>query len=104
MRNSGLSRVKREALLTFGKSLASTIRRFMFLGGINLKQFLSDYKEWHALVEGFCDVFLPFVKGHQPSKELKEAIEKEHHYYNVGRVLGFIAWVWFWIVIYKVVT
>jgi len=66
--------------------------------------FIDTPAEWHALVEGFCDVFFPFVKRYQPSKALKEAIESEHHYYNFGRVLGFIAWVWFWVGVYKVVT
>jgi len=74
------------------------------LNGINFKEFLNKPGEVHALVEGFCDVFFPFAKGYQPSKELKEAIEGEHHYYNVGRVLGFIALVWFGIGIYKVAT
>jgi len=71
--------------------------------GINFKEFLSTHKEWHALVEGFCDVFMPFVKRYEPSKELKENIQGEHHYYNAGRVIAFIAVVWFWIGVYKVV-
>jgi hypothetical protein len=69
-----------------------------------LKTFLNTADEWHAFIEGFCDIFFPFNKGYEPSNELKKAIQGEHHYYNGGRVVGFIAWVWFWIGIWKVVT
>jgi hypothetical protein len=71
---------------------------------LNIKNFINTANEWHAAVEGFCDVFFPFVKPYKPSDNLKKAIEDEHHYYNFGRVVGFIAWVWFWIGVYKVVT
>ena len=71
--------------------------------GINFKQFLSEYQEWHALVEGFCDGFFPFIKG-AISDGLKADLAKEHHYYRPGVILGIIAAVWFWIWIYKVVT
>lgn len=74
------------------------------LGGIKLKQFLSDYKEWHALVEGLCDGFLPFNNRYEPSKTLKEDIQNEHHYYRTGVVLGFIAFVFFGYGIYRMVT
>lgn len=69
-----------------------------------LYTFLSTPEEWHAFIEGFCDVFFPFVMRYHPSKDLREAIECEHHYYNFGRVVGFIALVWFAIGIYKVLT
>ena len=60
--------------------------------GLKISQFLNDYKEWHALVEGFCDGFWPFSKGSM-SKKLKEDIEGEHHYYRAGvcRRFGAIA-------------
>jgi len=71
--------------------------------GIKFREFLSTYQEWHALVEGFCDGFFPFINKYQPSKELKEAIEGEHHYYRPGVILGVIAVVIFWVIIYKVI-
>lgn len=73
----------------------------MFLGGVinNLSQFLSEYQEVHALVEGFCDGFFPFTKG-IISKELQKDIEAEHHYYRGGVVVGAIAAAWFWFGIY----
>jgi hypothetical protein len=74
----------------------------MFLGGLNLNQFLSEHEEWHALVEGFCDGFFPFIKG-VISDELKTDLGKEHHYYRPGVILGVIAAVWFWIGVYKAV-
>ena len=70
--------------------------------GINFRQFLSEYKEWHALIEGFCDGFFPISK-YKPSKELQTDIESEHHYYRTGVILGVIAAVWFWIGVYKAV-
>jgi len=76
----------------------------MFLGGINIREFLSTHKEWHALIEGFCDGFFPFINKHEASKELKESIQSEHHYYRPGVILGVIAAVWFWIGVWKVVT
>ena len=71
--------------------------------GINFKQFLSDYKEWHAAIEGFCDGFFPFTKG-VISNELKTELEGEHHYYRSGVILGVIAAVWFWVGVFKGVT
>ena len=71
--------------------------------GINFKEFLSTHEEWHSLVEGFCDGFFPFGNKYQPSKELKQAIEGEHHYYRSGFIVGVIAAVWFWIGVYKAV-
>ena len=63
----------------------------MFLGGINFKQFLSSYKEWHALVFGLCETMCPgearYVKM---SDDLKEQIETESHYYRSGRVAGYM--------------
>ena len=75
----------------------------MFLGGIKFKQFLSEHIEWHALVEGVCDGFFPFIKG-VISDELKTELKGEHHYYRAGVILGVIGAVWFWIGVYKFVT
>jgi len=74
------------------------------LKGINFREFLSDHKEWHAFVEGFCDGFCVWKVRYPMSDELKESTSKEHHYYNGGRVVGFIGLVWFWIGVYKAVT
>lgn len=71
--------------------------------GITPKQFLSTHQEWHAFAEGIFDGFFPFIKGSM-SKELKESLEGEHHYYRFGVVLGVIGFVWFWIGIWKFVT
>ena len=71
--------------------------------GLNIKQFLSEYQEWHALIEGFCDGFWPFSKG-KISKQLQEDIESEHHYYRAGVVLGVIGATWYWIGVYLFVT
>ena len=71
--------------------------------GINFRQFLSTYQEWHATIEGFCDGFFPFIKG-VISNKLKTELEGEHHYYRAGVILGVIAAVWFWIGVWKFVT
>jgi len=64
----------------------------MFIGGINFKEFLSDYKEWHALVFGFCETMCPGEPRYpNMTDELKEQIEGENHYYRSGRVMGYIA-------------
>ena len=76
----------------------------MFLGGINFKQFLSEHQEWHALVEGFCDGFCAWKMRCQMSADLKEKAECEHHYYNAGRVIGFIALVGFAVLVIKVLS
>jgi len=66
------------------------------LNGINFKEFLSDNKEWHALVFGFCETMCPGEPRYPKiSDELKEQIEDESHYYRFGRVMGYIARVGF---------
>lgn len=64
-----------------------------FLKGINPSAFLDCYQEWHAFVEGFCEVLCPWPAGHQPSGELLTDLRGDHHYYAFGRVLGVLAWV-----------
>jgi hypothetical protein len=63
-----------------------------FLKGINISAFLSCYQEWHALVEGFCEVLCPWPPKHEPSEELLTDLKGDHHYYMFGRALGVIAW------------
>jgi len=70
--------------------------------GINFKEFLNNHGEWHALVEGFCDGFFPFIRG-VISDKLKTELAGEHHYYRAGVIVGVIAAVWFWIGVYKAV-
>ena len=66
------------------------------LKGINLKEFLSDFKEWHALVFGVCETVCPGEPRYpKMSDELKEQIETESHYYRFGRVIGYISRVLF---------
>lgn len=65
----------------------------MFLSGIfgNLKEFMNDYKEWHAFVEGFSETFCFWRARHKLSGKLLKDLKGEHHYYVFGRVVGFIA-------------
>lgn len=65
-----------------------------FLKGINLPYFLDWHGEWHALVQGFCEVLCPWPPRHKDmTEELKGEITKEHHYYMTGRALGIPAWI-----------
>ena len=54
-----------------------------------LPYFLNWYGEWHSLLEGFADGFCPLRSRYVPNEELWADIECEHHYYGMGRVLGF---------------
>lgn len=68
----------------------------MFLGGIfkNLKEFVSDHREWHALVDGFGIVICPLpllLRGVR--KELVKEIAGELHYFLAGAILGVVTWV-----------
>ena len=62
------------------------------LKGIRLSAFLDCYQEWHALVEGLCEVLCPWPARYQPSDELLNDLKADHHYYVSGRALGIIAW------------
>ncbi|HEU65177.1 MAG TPA: hypothetical protein ENN57_00745 [Chloroflexi bacterium] len=71
-------------------------RKRGFMRGIwtSIPYFLNWYGEWHALIEGFCDGFCWFVKRkYKPDDDLKEDIQSEHHYYNIGLVLGLASFV-----------
>jgi hypothetical protein len=63
-----------------------------FLKGVKPTAFLDCIEEWHALVEGFCEVLCPWPARHQPSDELINDLKADHHYYAFGRALGIIAW------------
>lgn len=50
--------------------------------------------EWHALVQGFCEVMCPWPPRHKDmTDDLKGEITNEHHYYMSGRALGIPAWI-----------
>ena len=63
-----------------------------FLKGIKPSAFLDCYQEWHAFVEGFCEVLCPWPARYQPSEELLNDLKGDHHYYVFGRATGVIAW------------
>jgi len=62
-----------------------------FLRGVRASAFLDCYQEWHAFLEGFCEVLCPWPARHQPSGQLLSELREEHHYYMSGRALGVIA-------------
>ena len=62
--------------------------------GIDISDFLNDWREWHAMVEGFADGFcfgkhLPY----EPDDDGLKDIQHEHHYYNSGRALGLASFI-----------
>jgi hypothetical protein len=63
-----------------------------FLKGIRPSTFLDCYQEWHAFVEGFCEVLCPWPARYQLSEELLNDLKGDHHYYMFGRAIGVIAW------------
>ncbi|MFP3898193.1 MAG: hypothetical protein ACLFVD_02670 [Dehalococcoidia bacterium] len=65
-----------------------------FLRGIEPRHFLDRHEEWHALVQGLCEVLCPWPPRHKEILcELKREIVSEHHYYMAGRALGALAWI-----------
>jgi len=54
---------------------------------------MDTYQEWHAFVNGFCEVVCPWSTRYNPSKENVKDIANEFHYYQFGRVLGVLAWI-----------
>ncbi|MGB6873343.1 MAG: hypothetical protein WBE46_04285 [Dehalococcoidia bacterium] len=58
-----------------------------FLKGIKPSTFLSTHEEWHAFVNGFCEVLCPW-----PPRHSINSINSEYHYYQFGRAFGVIAW------------
>ena len=63
-----------------------------FLKGIRPAALLDSYQEWHALVEGFCEVLCPWPARHQLTGQLLDDLTADHHYYMSGRALGILAW------------
>jgi hypothetical protein len=63
-----------------------------FLSGIKPSTFLSTHEEWHALVEGFCEVLCPWPAKSELSQQLLDDLKADHHYYMLGRALGILAW------------
>ena len=58
----------------------------------NPRNFLDTYQEWHALVEGFCEVMCPWPARHPLTGQLLDDLQADHHYYMFGRALGILAW------------
>ena len=64
-----------------------------FLKGVKFSTFLSTADEFHAFVNGFCEILCPWPPRYKPmKKELRKQITDEHHYYMFGRFIGVIAW------------
>jgi len=64
-----------------------------FLKGIKPSAFLDTHQEWHALVNGFCEVLCPWPPRHKSMhRKLQKQIASEYHYYMFGRAMGVIAW------------
>jgi len=59
---------------------------------LDIKEFMNTYVEWHAFVEGFCEVLCPWPARYRPSEELLNDLKGDHHYYVFGRAMGVIAW------------
>jgi hypothetical protein len=55
--------------------------------------FVNTPEEWHAFVNGFCEVLCPWPPRYEASDELLQEIEDEFHYYQFGRSIGVLAWV-----------
>jgi hypothetical protein len=63
-----------------------------FLKGVKPSAFMDVYQEWHAFVEGFCEVLCPWPPRHRLTGELLTDLQRDHHYYMFGRALGILAW------------
>jgi hypothetical protein len=69
-----------------------------FLKGIRFSTFLDTCEEWHAFVNGFCEVLCPWPpRVRMPSPLMGEGqgegdLTREYHYYQFGRAIGVIAW------------
>lgn len=64
-----------------------------FFKWFNPKEFMNTYQEWHAFVEGLCEVVCPWKARYEPSEELLNDLKREHHYYQAGRAVGVFVWV-----------
>ena len=63
-----------------------------FLKGLNIHAFMDVCEEWHAFVEGLCEVLCPWPAKHKLSGALLNDLRGDHHYYMFGRAIGVIAW------------
>ena len=63
-----------------------------FLKGLEFRHFLDTHEEWHAFVEGLCEVLCPWPAKHKLSGALLNDLRGDHHYYMFGRAIGVIAW------------
>jgi len=59
---------------------------------LDIKEFMNTCQEWHAFVEGFCEVLCPWPARHQLTGQLLDDLQADHHYYAFGRAMGVIAW------------
>jgi len=73
-----------------------------FFKWFHFSNFMDTYQEWHAFVEGFSETFCFWKSRYEPSEELLKDLRAEHHYYQAGRVLGFIALAGFGVLIAKI--
>jgi len=74
-------------------SMASPNSGRGFLKGLQLSHFLDTVAEWHALIQGFCEVTCPWPPRHKVmDEELAAEVKANHHYYMAGRALGVLAW------------
>lgn len=63
------------------------------LDKIDPAEFMNDYQELHAFIEGIAEGFCPWLSRFEPDDELKRDIESEHHYYAFGMVIGFAGFI-----------
>lgn len=64
----------------------------MFLGFLrHIREFMSDYKEWHATLVGFAEGFIPWQPWFDISDELGKQVQGDYHYYVSAMVTGLIA-------------
>lgn len=73
-----------------------------FFKWFDWSNFLDTHQEWHAMVEGFSESFCFWRAHHEPSPELLKELQAEHHYYAVGRVVGFILLVVFGLLVIRI--
>jgi hypothetical protein len=63
-----------------------------FFSWFHLSNFMDTHQEWHAFVEGLCEVLCPWPARHKLTGDLMTDLNGEHHYYAFGRAVGVIAW------------
>ena len=64
-----------------------------FLKGLEFHHFMDTHAEFHAFLNGVCEVLCPWPPLRKVlSEQLASEIKDEYHYYMFGRVLGVLAW------------